>query len=381
MAFSYMHISKIKNKPTINKAYEHNYRTMDVPNAVPALKGGNQELISLPYKNGKQMTYMQIWNERLNSLEHYSSGRNVRSNAVLALEVLTSFSREAGDTIDIEKWKEENTKWLTETFNACPEKYGNNVLSVMYHNDEIGNVHCHAFIQPIDNKGRLNASYYTDGRENGISKFQYMQKTYTERMEPLGLERGKVGSKAKHEDIQKFYADLNWAIGKVPLPEKDELATDYYQRFQEGLETIAAATLRKTKEREHSADKWITDKMNSYKEELKLLTENQEKEQRKRVAQADREISKKNKVISQKEAYLSKLNSEIKKIQDQRTDTIVTWTETKTAMAQDILSQFREGTELYEELYRIDSEYTKELAANIQTYYLDHMMDKSMDER
>ena len=75
----------------------------------------------------------------------YGTSKKIRSNAVLGFEVVTTFSREDADHMDCNKWKENNTKWLTETFNIDPEKYGNNVLSVVYHGDEPGNVHCHAF--------------------------------------------------------------------------------------------------------------------------------------------------------------------------------------------------------------------------------------------
>ena len=58
------------------------------------------------------------------------------------------------------------------------------------------------------------------------------------------------GSKALHKDIKKFYTELNQAIENVPIPQKGELATDYYERFQEQLETLSAAYLKKGLERE-----------------------------------------------------------------------------------------------------------------------------------
>ena len=225
MAYAFMHINKIKSKSKIDAAYEHNYRKSAVPNAISELKHKNQELISLPYKNGKQMNYLELWNERLSSLPAYANHLKPRSNAVLALEVLMTYSRDANDTIDVAKWKEENVKWLRETFNSNPEKYGDNVLSVMFHGDEVGNLHCHAFIQPIDTNGKLNASYYTGGKVNDKTMFAHQQDTYAKAMEGLGLERGMTGSKAKHTSIDKFYKELHWALAQVPKPKAGELAT------------------------------------------------------------------------------------------------------------------------------------------------------------
>ena len=165
----------------------------------------------------------------------------------------------------MEQWKEANVRWIQESFNADMEKYGDNVLSIMCHDDETGNTHCHAFIQPIDQKGHLNASFFTDGKENGRSRYSRLQDSYAEVMCSLGLQRGMKGSKARHKDIKKFYTELNQAIENVPIPQKGELATDYYERFQEQLETLSAAYLKKGLERERAADEWVTRKINDYK--------------------------------------------------------------------------------------------------------------------
>ena len=109
----------------------------------------------------------------------------------------------------MEKWKEDQVKWLRETFNTDIEKYGDNVLSVMFHGDESGNMHCHSIVIPIDNKGNLNASYFTDGK----TKLVGLQNSYGKLMEQNhGLKRGLENSVASHESMKKYYRAINKAM-------------------------------------------------------------------------------------------------------------------------------------------------------------------------
>ena len=74
----------------------------------------------------------------------------------------------------------------------------------MCHDDETGNTHCHAFIQPIDQKGHLNASFLQTEKKMEDPDIHdcrtLMQKLYGS----LGLQRGMKGSKARHKDIKNF---------------------------------------------------------------------------------------------------------------------------------------------------------------------------------
>lgn len=230
MGYCFMTIEKCKTKADLVRKYEHNYRTETVPNADPNLTHLNDELVSL---NG--LTYLEAFNEKISQLDYYKDGRGLRSNAVLALEIVTTFSRENRDNIDLEQWKKDNVKWLRDTFNANIDKYGDNVISVMYHGDEAGNVHCHALIIPIDDKGSLNASYYTDGR----AKMIHLQDSYGQAMKRHGLNRGLKGSPAKHTDIKKFYAALNQQISeRLPIPEKGEQVMDYFERANKSFQKV-----------------------------------------------------------------------------------------------------------------------------------------------
>ena len=225
MGYCFMTIEKIKTPNAMRGKYLHNYREMEVPNADAEKAHLNEELVSL---NGK--TYLQAFNEKVKALGYgdKKGQRKIKSNQVRGFEVVTTFSREDREKMDIEKWKENNVKWLREAFNADPEKYGDNVLSVMYHGDETGNVHCHAFIVPIDDKGHLNARYYVQNREKLIN----LQNSYAELMEKEhGLKRGIPGSKATHKDIKRYYAALNNTLeSELPKVKEHETAEEYRKR-------------------------------------------------------------------------------------------------------------------------------------------------------
>lgn len=223
MGYSFMTLEKIKSYGQMNAKWIHNYREKDVPNADKEKAHLNEELVSL---NGK--SYKEAFDERMKALGYGKNGKKIRSNAVYGFEVVQTFSREDLEHVDIKKWKENNVKWLKDTFNVNPEKYGDNVLSVMYHGDEVGNVHIHAFIVPIDGNGKLNARHFVQNRQKLID----MQDSYGKLMkDEHNLERGISGSSATHKDIKKFYAALNATLAKeLPEPDKSDTILSYKQK-------------------------------------------------------------------------------------------------------------------------------------------------------
>ena len=388
MGYSFVHINKLYSYYKIGKAYEHNYRLSNVSNAISEYRNKNEELISLPVKADRQLSYLEAWQERLHALPAYAEGnRKIRKNAILALEIVTSFSRENRNQVPLEQWKEANVRWIQESFNADMEKYGDNVLSIMCHDDETGNTHCHAFIQPIDQKGHLNASFFTDGKENGRSRYSRLQDSYAEVMCSLGLQRGMKGSKARHKDIKKFYTELNQAIENVPIPQKGELATDYYERFQEQLETLSAAYLKKGLERERAADEWVNRKINDYKKQLHLEHQNQKQlleqnlrtlslqviESRTHYQEAEHKIQETSamyqQLIDNKEQELSDLTDQLQEIQD----LILNYeNEYRTMNVADFLALLKEDTPIYQSLAAIDPESTQ-LLRTFQDRFQNHL--------
>jgi hypothetical protein len=224
MGKAIMRLDKIKTAGAATRVYEHNYRTANVSHADKDKTDDNEELVSLD-----GMTLNEKLKERLEQLK--DTNKKVRKNAVLMIEVMTSIPVEDKDKIDVDKWKVSQVEWLKDTFNANPEKYGDNVISVVLHMDE-SSPHCHGVIIPIDDKGKLNASYYIDGKV----KLSELQDSYSNKMnKEFGLERGIKGSFATHEDMKKFHAAVHEAATtEAPLPIKvngrNETAEEYRER-------------------------------------------------------------------------------------------------------------------------------------------------------
>lgn len=245
MAHCYLRIEKIKDFGKMSLAYNHNYRVSKVTNADCTLRNANEELVKLPpNSNGQTTTYKDAFRARLQSLDYHKTHK-LRRDSVLAYDILLTFSRDARDHMDIDKWKEDNVKWLQDTFNRDKEKFGDNVLSVVCHADECGNYHCHAFVIPVDERGHICASSFTDGP----TAMRKLQDSYAKAMESHGLERGVKGSSAKHQDIKKFYTKLNEKM-EIPMPELGETAENFRTRILEFLQEERAAGLRELYQKE-----------------------------------------------------------------------------------------------------------------------------------
>ena len=232
MAYSFMSISKIKTMGSMVSKYNHNYRKADVTNANPELAHLNEELIPLPKnEDGTEMRYDEAFRERISGLPYYKDHK-IRKDQVQAYEVLLTFSRD--ESIDTEQWKKQSMEWLHQTFDKA-EDGKSNVLGAVYHADETGNVHIHAFVVPIDERGHLCAKRFT----NGSRQLSNLQTSYADAVKDLGLERGLYGSTAKHQVIRKMYADLNNAI-KIDDPMEGETAAEYKARIIDQAETLYA---------------------------------------------------------------------------------------------------------------------------------------------
>ena len=218
------------------QSFNHDYRMSAPPNADPEKKALND--IAVPVHNG---SYYGEFKHKLDTLEHYKQHK-FRSDGVMALQVVVTFSKEDSEKMDLEEWKKDNIEWLRKEFNANPEKYGDNLVSMVYHMDEPGNIHGHAIIIPVDDKGKINASYYTKGRQKLIA----LQDSYGKAMQKHGLKRGLKESRASHTDIKRYYATLNNAIygTEMPVQWKDEPIEEYIERLKDAWKTERDAHLK-----------------------------------------------------------------------------------------------------------------------------------------
>lgn len=194
MAYSVCRIEKIKTWANLATSAQHTIRARETKNA--DLSVSNTWLIGAPEDDINRLVVEKI------------GAQPIRSNAVLAVEILLTASPDyfrphdstlAGIYISqrVEDFASACTDWLT-------TRYFDKVVRAILHLDE-STPHIHAYIVPLDNRGKLNARELFNGRY----KMSELQDSFARAVGHLGIERGIKGSKAKHTDIKKYYAAVN----------------------------------------------------------------------------------------------------------------------------------------------------------------------------
>ncbi len=131
--------------------------------------------------------------------------QTIRKNAVLAVEFLLTASPEyfrpnapgrAGhyEPQRLEDFQNQACEWLT-------NNYGERIVRAELHLDE-ATPHIHAYLVPLDEKGKLNCRALFGGSRYRLSE---LQDSFAQAMVPLGLERGIKGSRATHTEVKEYY--------------------------------------------------------------------------------------------------------------------------------------------------------------------------------
>lgn len=169
----------------------------------------NRELITFPdgVRSRTEAVQYRIDNAGLH--------RKVGKNQTKAIRIILTGSHEQMMKIEqsgkLDKWTDANLKWLRDTFGE------DNVVSCVLHMDE-KTPHLHATVVPIvtgerKRKSREGEKKYrtqTGPRLSaddvmGRGRLSTYQNTYAEAMREFGLQRGVVGSTAKHQSNGEFY--------------------------------------------------------------------------------------------------------------------------------------------------------------------------------
>ena len=169
----------------------------------------NRELITFPdgVRSRTEAVQYRIDNAGLH--------RKVGKNQTQAIRIILTGSHEQMMKIEqsgkLDKWTDANLKWLRDTFGE------DNVVSCVLHMDE-KTPHLHATVVPIvtgerKRKSREGEKKYrtqTGPRLSaddvmGRGRLSTYQNTYAEAMREFGLQRGVVGSTAKHQSNGEFY--------------------------------------------------------------------------------------------------------------------------------------------------------------------------------
>lgn len=237
MGYCILSIDKFNSVSQMRSALHHNLREIPVDNVDPTLSHLNEEMVPL------EKPIEQLIQEK-KEYRNTKTNRKLRSDAVIGIEILLGYSK--GSKLDIEKWKEENLKWLREKFDISPDGKSN-LLSVTFHMDET-NPHIHSVIVPMDGKGLIRCKEFI----NGPADMRNMQTEYADRMKQFGLQRGLDNSVAKKVDIRRLYTDLNQAMNNAEQSleiRPGDTLEKYHDKAVEACKDISGSYERKITEK------------------------------------------------------------------------------------------------------------------------------------
>ncbi|MGB3756510.1 MAG: MobV family relaxase [Rivularia sp. (in: cyanobacteria)] len=188
-------IQKIKSWGMLKGNEAHTARERDTPNANPEVT--NIRIIGV----SSNLELATLVRDKIGS-------QKIRSNAVIAVEMLLSASasyfrpnapHEAGtyEQKRLDNFVEASVNWLDFSWRE-------QVVRAELHLDEI-TPHIHAYIVPLDERGKLNCRALFGGR----IKLSQLQDSFANAVAHLGISRGIKGSKATYTTLKKYYAAVN----------------------------------------------------------------------------------------------------------------------------------------------------------------------------
>ena len=198
MAFSILRVAKKKGSISMYTSLRHNLRLKSVSNADPHLGTNNT------YRGvGSTAELKAFIDDRVGTVK-----RKIRPDAVKLVEIVVAASPEfTTGGGDIEGYLAKASDWLIDKFGR------ENVASITIHRDET-TPHLHALVVPITRDGRLSAKDTLGGREK-LSALQ--SEFHTQVGAEFGLLRGVPGSKATHQKLSAYYAQVNRPISLAPF--------------------------------------------------------------------------------------------------------------------------------------------------------------------
>lgn len=208
MAYAIMRVEKRSDLGAVRRCADHYLRAVDTPNADP----DRSIRVLAGSSDARDVTAL---------IRDTTKPLMKRKDAIRCIDIFCGASPEyfeAGGSVA--EFEAKAMQWASETFGA------DNVALAVTHEDEL-TPHMTLLVLPITPKGTLAASYWLDGPK----KLEALQDSYAAAMAPLGLERGIRGSKAKHENVSRWYSEL--------LPNMRAAEA----RIEEAQKTIDAAKL------------------------------------------------------------------------------------------------------------------------------------------
>lgn len=143
-----------------------------------------------------KMSLPDAVNERIK--DGYNNKRKIRTDAVKFLSHILSGTHE--DMLSIFADEKKKEEWIKANYEFLKDQYGaDNIVRFSLHLDE-KTPHIHAITIPLTKEGKLSAKEVLGNRID----LQNKQTKYSEYMKPFGLERGELGSTAKHESLDEY---------------------------------------------------------------------------------------------------------------------------------------------------------------------------------
>lgn len=198
MAYGICRIQKLK-AGAVGRSAQHTSRKRETPNADPE----KQHIRIIGQPDNPNTPDLETL------VRQHIGDQTIRKNAVLAVEFLLTASPEYFRPDDpsragyyeqqrLESFQQKACEWLQ-------TRYGNRIVRAELHLDE-STPHIHAYMVPLDEKGKLNCRALLGGSRYRLSE---LQDDFALAMKPLGLERGIKGSRASHTEVRKYYAAVN----------------------------------------------------------------------------------------------------------------------------------------------------------------------------
>ena len=187
MGYCILRIEKIKSIVAANGRLKHNRRQTECLTTNPEKKNVCI-ILNEQMRKDKHKSFREIFHERV-------KGQKIRKNAVIAVEIVLTFSPGSVPDEKLREWVGANTKWLKDTF-------GGNIIDCQLHRDQ-KTPHLHCILILRDEKGKLSSRSYLGGTRQVMAN---LQTSYAKAMEPFGLERGvsREITRARHTSTKKW---------------------------------------------------------------------------------------------------------------------------------------------------------------------------------
>lgn len=238
--YAILEIKKIKGAGGLSAQEAHNNREYPMNHVDENLSYLNKDIVSTG-----GVSYKERWKEITEESEAKTGVKikvkgGGKYGSVWAFNMVMAFSPGAEKDLDIDlnKWCEENRKWVADTFGES------NIISMQLHLDEVDETkgmgrrgaHIHAVVVPIDDRGHLCARTWVAHRVD----MKKLQTSYGKAMEQFGLSRGEQNSKLKHTERKRWYHSVSKLCNeKAPRMNDGETMDAYYSRLDEAFQNVS----------------------------------------------------------------------------------------------------------------------------------------------